>query len=94
MPPYTVVCSRAGCSRTARFKIAARWSDGVTHELKTYALTCAKCLESELSRACKKREACLLASGETLEKPGIYDLQRGQHDYQLHRRVDLEEPGI
>src|SRR5262249_39941070 len=30
MSPYPVICYRPGCGRPALYKIAARWSDGVT----------------------------------------------------------------
>ena len=33
-PSYSVLCTRQGCARPALYKIAARWSDGVTEELK------------------------------------------------------------
>ena len=35
MPPYPVLCYRPGCGKPAVYKIAARWSDGVTEELTT-----------------------------------------------------------
>ena len=44
MPPYPVLCYAPGCTRPAAFKVAARWSDGVTGELKTYSLACPDCL--------------------------------------------------
>jgi hypothetical protein len=90
MPPYTICCSQRGCSNPAVYKIAARWSDGITHELKTYALACAACLPAALERARTQRAACRLAPGETLDAPGIYELARGRRDYQLARRPDLE----
>ncbi|MBA4187181.1 MAG: hypothetical protein C0467_04100 [Planctomycetaceae bacterium] len=90
MPPYTVMCYRAGCPNPAEFKIAARWNDGLTHELKTYSLVCASCLPALFAQALVKRAACRLAPGETLDKPGIYELHRGGRDKQLKRRTDLE----
>ncbi|MFO0925693.1 MAG: hypothetical protein U0736_01480 [Gemmataceae bacterium] len=90
MPPYPVLCYRDGCHAPARYKIAARWSDGVTHELKTYALSCAACLAEQYTRSQVKQAACRLAPGETLETPGIYELVRGKRDPQLVRRPDLE----
>src|SRR5918911_729165 len=91
MPSYPITCYRSGCGRRAVYKIAARWSDGVTQELKTYALTCPDCLADwyRLSRA--KQAACRLAAGETLEVPGVYELARGRRDHQLVRREDLEK---
>jgi hypothetical protein len=90
MPPYPICCYRPGCQRPAVYKIAARWSDGVTHELKTYALSCEDCLADWFHRSRAKQAACRLAAGETLEPPGIYGLERGWRDQQLTRRPDLE----
>jgi hypothetical protein len=88
---YPILCYRRDCSKPAVYKIAARWSDGVTGELKTYALSCAECLANWFRRSCEKQRACRLAAGETLERPGIYELERGARDRQLQRRRDLEE---
>jgi hypothetical protein len=90
MPSYPVRCYHPGCGRLAIYKIAARWSDGVTHELKTYALSCAECLAGWLVRSRAKQTACRLAPGETLDAPGVYEMLRGQRDQQLTRRQDLE----
>lgn len=92
MPPYPVVCYRPGCRQQARYKIAARWSDGITHELKTYALSCTDCLTEQYAHSRAKQAACRLTAGETLEVPGIYELVRGRRDAQLARRPDLESP--
>ncbi len=91
MRPYPVLCYRSGCGRPAVYKIAARWSDGVTQELKTYSLACADCLAEQYARSRAKRAACRLAPGETLDEPGVYELARGQRDHQLVRRGDLEQ---
>ena len=91
MPPYPVRCYHPGCGRLAVFKIAARWSDGVTGELKTYALSCADCLAEQYRSTCRKRAACRLAPGESLDVPAVFDLVRGQRDQQLPRRLDLEQ---
>src|SRR6516164_6001227 len=90
MSPYPVRCYRRGCDRLAVFKIAARWSDGITHELKTYALSCADCLAEQYRRSCVKQKACRLTRGETLGTPEVYELARGQRDRKLVRREDLE----
>jgi hypothetical protein len=90
MPPYPIYCYRAACERLAEYKIAARWSDGVTEELKTYALSCGECLAQWFHTARAKQVACRLAAGEVLETPGIYHLERGQRDQHLHRLEDLE----
>ena len=87
---YPVLCYRPGCARPAVYKVAARWSDGVTQELKTYALSCPTCLAEHLRKSREKRSACRLAAGETLDAPAIYELARGQRDAALTRRTDLE----
>ncbi len=69
---YVVRCTAPGCANPAGFKIAARWSDGVTHELKTYSLCCERCLNAELGAAEVKQQACRLALGESLEPPAVF----------------------
>jgi hypothetical protein len=91
MPPYPIRCYTRGCEELAVYKIAARWSDGVTQELKTYALTCPQCLAESFRRSRAKQAVCRLAPGETLETPGIYELVRGRRDAELRRRRDLEQ---
>jgi len=90
MPPYPVLCTTPECGRPAVYKIAARWSDGVTEELKTYALCCAECLSTWYGRSREKQAACRRAPGEILEAPGVYELARGRRDRTLVRRPDLE----
>src|SRR2546429_3529955 len=90
MPPYPVLCYTPGCVQKAAYKIAARWSDGVTGELKTYALSCATCLPAWFRGSRAKQAACRLAPCEVLEPPGVYHLERGQHDQQLRRAEDVE----
>jgi hypothetical protein len=74
----------------AVYKIAARWSDGVISELKTYALTCPQCLKDWFGRSRQKQAVCRLTTGEVLEPPGIYHLERGQRDQKLQRLPELE----
>ena len=83
MKSYPVRCYAPGCGSLAAFKIAAQWSDGVTRELKTYYLTCPACLAKLFSQAVEKHAKCRLASGETLEGPGIYEIARGERDRSL-----------
>jgi hypothetical protein len=90
MPPYPIRCYRSGCPNLAAYKIAAAWSDGVTRELKTYALCCADCLKDFYHLSCRKQTACRLAPGETLDRPGIYEMLRGKRDQQLVRLADRE----
>jgi hypothetical protein len=91
MPPYPIYCYRPSCGRRAEYKIAARWSDGITHELKTYALSCPECLADGFRRSRDKQVACRLARGETLEPPGIYALKPGSLSSHLERLPELEE---
>jgi hypothetical protein len=90
MSPYPIRCYSPGCERLAVYKIAGRWTDGVTGELKTYSLCCAECLPAAFRRSREKQAACRLAPGESLEPPGIYRLERGQRDQRLHRLPELE----
>ena len=82
---YVIHCCTKDCPRVAEFKIASRWSDGVTSELKTYALCCAECLPACLSASRQKQTACRLAAGETLEAPSVFRLARGARDRELER---------
>jgi hypothetical protein len=91
MRPYPLICYHPGCGQPAAFKIAARWSDGVTEELKTYGLSCENCLARQYQGSRAKQAACRLAAGESLDVPGVFELTRGRRDHQLVRRVDLEE---
>jgi hypothetical protein len=90
MSPYPVRCYSPGCSAPAAFKIAARWSDGLTDELKTYSLACHECLATQFANALARRAACRLAPGETLDAPGVYEMARGDRDRVLKRRPELE----
>ena len=90
MPPYPLICYQKGCGEFAVYKIAARWSDGITSELKTYGLTCPRCLADWFQQSVKKQKTCRLTPGEKLEPPGIYHLTRGQRDKQLERAAELE----
>ena len=76
MPPYPVICQSPGCGAAATLKVAAEWSDGVTAELKTYALCCEKCVRAWSTTANDHRRVCRLAEGESLSEPKVYE--RGQ----------------
>jgi hypothetical protein len=88
---YVIHCYTKGCSNPAAFKIASRWSDGVTSELKTYSLCCGECLPARFRDSLRKQAVCRLAEGEILEAPGIYTIERGRRDRQLTRLVELEK---
>ncbi len=91
LPPYPILCYRSGCGRPAQFKIASCWSDGLTSELKTYFLACSDCLADLYRSSCAKQSACRLAPGERLDRPSIFELERGKRDRDLKRRLDLEQ---
>lgn len=91
MPPYQVLCSTPDCKNPAGYKIAARWSDGVVAELKTYSLCCEEHLGDWFRLARDKQKANHLTHGETLEPPGIYHLRRGKRDQALERLTELEQ---
>jgi hypothetical protein len=89
IPPYPVLCTARGCSAPAAFKVAARWSDGLTHELKTYGLSCPGCLVQQLRSARSRRAACRLAPGESLDEPEVFELSLGRKGSELVHRPDL-----
>jgi hypothetical protein len=91
MPHYPVLCYTKDCGQKAVYKIAAKWSDGLTGELKTYALSCPECLPRWFQSARAKQALCHTTPGEVLEPPGIYFLARGQHDQQLRKAVEVEQ---
>jgi hypothetical protein len=90
LPPYPVLCYANDCSREAVYKIAARWSDGVTRELKTYSLACADCVSTLFRDAQARKAVCRLAAGETLGDPEVFEVTRGRRDRELVRRRELE----
>jgi len=90
MPSYPLVCYQPGCGAPARYKIAARWSDGLTSELKTYGLVCEKCLPTWFRQTLAKQGQYRLLRDETLDPPGIYLLRPGSRDAALQRLPELE----
>jgi hypothetical protein len=90
MPPYPIYCSTRACKNQAEYKIAARWSDGIVSELKTYALCCGDCLPVAFRASRAKQQATRRAAGEILEPCAIFRLERGARDQQLQRLEDLE----
>jgi hypothetical protein len=87
---YPIRCYTPGCLLEAEYKVASRWSDGITSELKTYSLCCAECLPERFRISLQKQAACHTTPGETLEPPGVYRLTHGQRDRQLQRLSQLE----
>ena len=90
MPPYPIYCYTKDCKNVADYKIAARWSDGVVSELKTYGLCCGDCLPGWFRESRAKQQKARRAATESLEPCGIYKLEHGSRDRQLQRREDLE----
>jgi len=88
---YLVLCYEPNCGREALYKIAARWSDGIIQELKTYSLCCERCLEKQFASSWQRFPRTQMLEQETLEPPGIYRLSEGWRDRQLLRLKDLEE---
>ncbi|WP_020472116.1 hypothetical protein [Zavarzinella formosa] len=93
MPPHEIICYAPGCGKPAVFKIAARWSDGVTRELKTYSLSCADCRDVLFDQAMAKKGTCRLTTGETLSEPEVFDLVRGRRDHDLMGGPKPNQPG-
>jgi hypothetical protein len=85
------MCYTKGCANPAQYKIAARWSDGVLSELKTYALSCPACLSQWFRLAKQKQSSCRLTAGESLDPVGIFSMERGQRDKKLQRLDELEK---
>ncbi len=91
MPSYLIRCYEPGCGRPAVYKIAARWSDGITAELKTYGLTCEEHLRAWFIRSRSRQAGCRRSKNEILDPPGIFLLERGARDAGLTRLAHLEE---
>lgn len=70
----TVVgCSTTGCSEPAVAKVAAPWSYGRFHELKTYGFACAGHLTECVQRAQAKRKP-RLDQGEEVGAIGTHPM--------------------
>ena len=72
---YPVTCT--SCPAAARYKIAAVWTDGLKQELKTYYLSCDRCLAGHLAEATAKHAACALTEGASLLPPAVYERLEG-----------------
>lgn len=87
---YPLRCQHDDCPHPAAYKIAARWSDGLTSELKTYALSCDEHLAGLYAESRRRNAATRTMPGELLEVPGIYQLAAGGRDRDLPRLPDVE----
>ena len=90
MKPYPIPCYGVACRHTAAYKIASRWSDGQTAELKTYAMACENCLPALYRDAERRHGTCRLSAGETLDAPSIFDRSPEAPDRFRNPRRDLE----
>jgi hypothetical protein len=88
---YALVCQHRDCPHAATYKIAASWSDGLTSELKTYALSCDNHLAELFATSRQRNQRTRTLRGERLETPGIYPIGSGDRDRDLLRLVEVEE---
>ena len=86
-----IACKEAGCPEPAIYKIAARWSDGVFNELKSYGFACADHLGSVFRAAEARRSIHHPIPGESLGEIQIFRWEPGKRDSQLVRLTGLEE---
>ena len=90
MYEYTVRCGVPDCEGEARYKVAARWSDGRFNELKTYGHACAE-HAGEIFRAAEQRRAlCPNVPGETVGETALYRSDDGWLSRRLTREESLE----
>lgn len=88
---YPVLCYGKECTQPATYKIAARWSNGLISELKTYGLACESCLPALFRDSLVRQRKARMLPGELGEPPGIYRLASGGRDGELVRLNDLED---
>ena len=88
---FVVSCSHPDCREPAAYKVAARWSDGRTAELKTYGFSCSEHLERVFRDSEQRRLDYPLSPGEAIEEIAIYRYETGKRDRQLQRLWGLEE---
>ncbi len=85
---YEPTCSALGCEAPAHFKVAAPWSNGTSHELKSYGLACESHRNSLLAQAQSHQKNLALVEGETVGAVGLYSLKTGVLDSALMRLPD------
>jgi hypothetical protein len=91
MYSHEVKCTYPYCADVARYKVAARWSDGRFAELKAYGFACTDHLGEVLQEARNRRLHCRLCLGEVIEEMAIYRFESGKQDRQLQRLRGLKE---
>lgn len=84
-------CGQEGCNEPAAYKIAARWSDGVFNELKSYGFACSDHLGPIFRGAEDRRSDYNTTPGESLGEIQIYKWETGKRDGQLVRLPGLED---
>jgi hypothetical protein len=71
---YAAACSSPGCLEAPRYKIAAPWSHGPIHELKSYGLACERHLAALLTRAEGHRKALAVRDDELVGPVEVFPL--------------------
>lgn len=88
---FTVYCSDSERNTSpARYKIAAEWTGGGFTELKTFGFADDTCLERVFRKAEERAQKFRAADGESLGEMGVYLMEKGRHDYELVRQLELE----
>ncbi len=87
---YPIHCTEKDCANLAQFKVASRWSDGITEELKTFGLVCRSCLPQVFRQSLQKYQSCRLSVGEELDEPGIYEFEEPGKTGHLQHASELE----
>ncbi len=86
---YEVRCTARGCEQPAVYKIAARWTDGVLTELKTYALACREHVALLYGQASQRHAQHKPRPPEQLGPLTVYRWQPGKRDRELVRADEL-----
>ena len=86
-----VLCGSPECEKPAAYKCAAPWTYGNFAELKSYGLACEDHFGHLFREARRRWGLHLVSSDETVGDVGLYRFERGKHDKQLERLVDLEK---
>lgn len=82
---YRPACMATGCQGTAIYKIAASWSDGTSHELKSYGLVCEKHRLEQWERARLRSSLLSQGAGEVVGPVEVFRLEAGRRDAELTR---------
>ncbi|HKI17912.1 MAG TPA: hypothetical protein VKA15_08525, partial [Isosphaeraceae bacterium] len=68
MSKNVVRCCHAECREPASYKIAARWSDGRSAELKTYGFACSEHVGAVFRDSEQRRREYTPSEGELIEE--------------------------